>query len=355
MIMAIDIAKPLLGDGEKREISEVFGSTQITNGPMVRKFEKEFASYVGTKHAVACNNGTAALHAALLALGIRPGDEVITTAFSFIASANCITYCGAKPVFADIDPKTYNLNPEKIEEKITNKTKAILPVHLYGLTAEMGGIMEIAEKHGLPVLEDACQSHGAEYRGKKVGSIGDAGCFSFYPTKNMTTGEGGMVTTDDDGVAERCRIVINQGMKERYKHEVLGFNYRMTDFSGAVGLAQLKKLEEFNAARIRNAKFYDKNLSDKYAKPHVPENCRHVYNQYTIRAKDRDRVAKRLEENKIGYGIYYPRMIPQQPIYGMSERFPEAEKACAEVLSIPVHPALSQADLETVVKVLEAI
>jgi dTDP-4-amino-4,6-dideoxygalactose transaminase len=348
----IRISRPLLDGEEKEELISVLGQDMLTNGPKVAEFQKRFADYCGAKHAVAVNNGTAALQVALQALGIGKGDEVITTAFSFVASANCAVYLNAKPVFVDIDPKTYNIDSTQIESKITKKTKAILPVHLYGLVSDMDPIMEIAEKHNLKVLEDACQAHGAGYKGKKAGSIGHAACFSFYPTKNMTTGEGGMITTNDPDVEARAKMIINQGQKIRYLNEILGINGRMTEFSAAVGLAQLKKLDGFNSKRRENAAFYNERLGKKYAVPFEPKGYRHVYHQYTIRAPNRDALAEKLKAEGIETGIYYPRTIPQQPIYGLKERFPEAEKAAAEVLSIPVHPGLSKEELEKIASAL---
>jgi len=350
--MAIPIASPIIGDEERDLVMQVLGTTQLTNGPKTREFEKAFASVCGAKHGVAVNSGTAALHVALLAAGIGKGDEVIVPAFSFIASANAVLYCGAKPVFVDSDPKTFNISPEDTKRKLTSKTKAIMPVHLYGLAADMTAINEIAKAKGLKVIEDSCQAHMADINGKFTGNLGDLGCFSFYPTKNITTGEGGMVTTNSDEMADMCRVLINQGMKERYKHSYLGFNYRMTEFSSAIGLGQVKRLREFTEKRRKNAKFYDEKLSKKFVVPHVPKGYGHVYHQYTIRTRDRDAVVAKLQEKGIGFGIYYPTTIPEQPIFAEKGSYPNAEKACKEVLSIPVHPALAQAQLEEVAKTL---
>src|SRR3989304_8088785 len=237
----IHIASPLIGEEEKKAVEEVRSSGMLAQGPKVRELEEAFSRYIGSGHAIAANNGTTALHAALLACGIKRGDEVITTPFSFIATANTILYCGAKPVFADISEKTFNIDPEKIKDKITKKTKALLIVHLYGLPCEMKGILEICEEHNLRLIEDACQAHGAEYKGKKVGSFGDAACFSFYPTKNMTTGEGGMIKTNDMEVAEKAMLLREHGSKVRYHHEILGYNYRMTAIASAIGIEQLKR------------------------------------------------------------------------------------------------------------------
>ncbi|MBM4431649.1 MAG: DegT/DnrJ/EryC1/StrS family aminotransferase, partial [Chloroflexi bacterium] len=249
----IPIARPVIGEEEKQAVLAVLESGMLAQGQQVRAFEEAFAEYCGVKYAVATSSGTTALHTALLAHGVGPGDEVITTPFTFIASANSILFTGARPVFVDIEEDSYNINPTLIEEKITSRTKAILPVHLYGNPCDLEAIMTIADRHGLIVIEDACQAHGASVHGKKVGSF-STGCFSFYPTKNITTAEGGMITTDDDAVAERARLIRQHGMRKRYYHEVLGYNFRLTDIQAAIGLAQLGKLPEWTAKRIANAR-----------------------------------------------------------------------------------------------------
>ncbi len=348
----IPIAYPKLGEEEKRNVLEVFETTMLTNGKKTREFEGSFAEMCGTKYAIATNSGTSALHVSLLASGIKPGDEVIVPCFTFIASANAVSFCGAKPVFVDIDEKTFNISAEGIKEKLTDKTKAIMPVHLYGLPANMGEITEIAEENDFSIIEDACQAHGADIGGKVVGSFGDFGCFSFYPTKNMTTCEGGMITTNDDEKAEICRALINQGMKKRYSHTLVGFNYRMTEFSSAVGIEQLKKLSGFTEKRRNNAKLYDDAFNGKVVTPYVPKGYGHVYHQYTIRTEKRDAVVDKFREKEIGFGVYYPTTIPQQSMYGEGGSFPVAEKACKEVLSIPVHNALTDEQLDVVSKTL---
>jgi dTDP-4-amino-4,6-dideoxygalactose transaminase len=262
-------------------------------------------------------------------------------------------YTGARPVFVDIDPATYNLDPSLIEAAITPRTKAILPVHLFGLSCDMDAIMAVAEKHGLAVVEDACQSHGAVYKGKRVGAFG-TGTFSLYPTKNMTSAEGGMITTDDDVINEKCRVVRQHGMRRRYYHDELGYNFRMTDVHAAIGLEQLKKLEGNNQKRRENARFLSENLKGVMV-PCVPEGCEHVYHQYTLRVPGgkRDALRTYLQENGVGSEVYYPVPVHQQSFYvgelGYQLSLPEAERAALEVLSLPVHPALSQADLETIV------
>lgn len=354
----MNIAEPQLNGEELEAVAAVISSGILAQGPKVADFEEAFAGYVGCEHAVAVSSGTAALHCALLAHGIGKGDEVITTPFSFVASANSVLYTGAKPIFADIEAETFTLDPEKIQDKLSPKTKAILPVHLYGHPAEMKAILELAEDHHLTIIEDSCQAHGAEYRGKKVGSFG-TGTFSFYPTKNMTTGEGGMLTTDDGQVAEKARLLRAHGSKVRYLHEMLGYNLRMTDIAAAIGLVQLGKLDAFNASRQKNAAFLSKGLAGLAGvkAPSRKEGCTHVYHQYTIRAEARDRVAAVLNEHEIGTGIHYPRPIHKQPLYeglGYRDVLPVAEKAAEEVLSLPVHPGVSQGGLEKIVRVIRA-
>lgn len=353
----IPIAQPLIGDEERKSVLEVLESGMLAQGPRVAALEEAFAEYCGVRHAVATSSGTTALHVALLAHGIGPGDEVITTPFTFIASANAVLYVGARPVFVDIDPATFNIDAGLVEAAITPRTKAILPVHLFGLMADMGPIMDLAGRHGLVMVEDACQSHGAEYQGRRAGSFG-TGCFSFYPTKNMTTAEGGMVTTDDPAVAEQCRLIRQHGMKRRYYHDSLGYNFRMTDVHAAIGLAQLGKLERFNEARIANARYLTEHLRGVVT-PVTPEGCRHVFHQYTIRVPGgrRDELQAKLTAEAIGTGVYYPVPVPRQRIYsdlGYDASFPQADKAAAEVLSLPVHPALCRADLETIVEAVNS-
>lgn len=350
----IPVATPIIDEEEIQEVIKVLKSGFIAQGPRVAEFEEKFAAYVGTEHAVATSSGTTALHLALLAAGVGKGDEVITTPFSFAATANAALYVGATPVFADIDPLTYNIDPERIEELITPSTRAIIPVHLYGQPADMDPIMDLAADHDILVIEDAAQAHGAEYHGRKVGSMGDAACFSFYPTKNITTGEGGIITTDDDEIAEMARILRAHGETERYRHTYLGYNFRMTDISAAIGIAQLGKLEEFNSRRIENAAYLTSQLEDLegVSTPHIAEGVRHVFHQYTLRVPgSRDELMGFLNERGVGTGIHYPRPIYRQELYqrmGFDARCPVSEAAAAEVLSIPVHPALTSEELETV-------
>ncbi|MBC7086112.1 MAG: DegT/DnrJ/EryC1/StrS family aminotransferase [Methanomethylovorans sp.] len=349
----INIAKPCLEEAEIDAIASVLRSGVIAEGPRVAQFEQIFAEYIGVDHAVAVNSGTAALHVALMAHGIGKGDEVITSPFSFVATANSIVYTGAKPVFADIELDTYNISADQIHEKITNRTKAIMPVHLYGQAADMDAIMEIAQDHNILVIEDACQAHGATYNGKKVGSFG-TGAFSFYPTKNITTSEGGMITTNDPNIASRARMLRAHGSKQRYLHEILGYNFRMTDISAAIGIVQMGKLEKLTEKRRQNAKKLSAGLKDTkdIILPVEKEKCSHVYHQYTVRTPHRDSLRDTLQEKGIGTGTYYPLCIHQQPLYkemGYEASFPNSEKASREVLSLPVHPALSDDDINTII------
>lgn len=349
----IYMAKPQIGDEEKQAVMEVLDSGMLAQGPRVKAFEEGFAQMCGVKHAVATSSGTTALHLAMLAHGLGNGDEVITSAFTFIASANSVLYAGSKPIFVDIDPRTFNLDVSQIEAAITPRTRAILPVHLYGLACDMDPIMSLAEKHGLAVIEDACQSHGAMYKGKKVGSFG-TGTFSLYPTKNMTSGEGGMITTNDPVIDEKSRVIRQHGMRVRYYHDELGYNFRMTDVHAAIGHAQLNKLDKFNTQRQSNAKFMSENLKGVVT-PYVPEEQTHVFHQYTIRVPDgkRDALRTHLQENGVGSEVYYPVPIHQQTFYvndlGYKDSLPETEKAATEVLSLPVHAGLSSSELETIV------
>ncbi|WP_321430925.1 DegT/DnrJ/EryC1/StrS family aminotransferase [uncultured Methanolobus sp.] len=352
----IPIAKPQLDEAEIEAVSDVLRSGIIAEGPRVAEFEQAFAEYTGTEYAVAVNSGTAALHAALLAHGIGKGDEVITSSFSFIATANSVLFTGARPVFADIRPDSFNLDPHLIEEKITPATKAIMPVHLYGHPADMGAMAEIAEDHDLVLIEDACQAHGATYNGKKAGSFG-TGAFSFYPTKNMTTSEGGIITTNSKEIAEKARMIRAHGSKQRYLHEMLGYNLRMTDISAAIGMVQLKRLPDYIEARQRNAKMLNEGLKSigGVECPVVRGNCGHVFHQYTIRARKRDQLADYLKEKGIGSGIYYPIPIHRQPYYkelGYNDTLMVTEKASREVLSLPVHPGVTKDDINTICTIM---
>jgi dTDP-4-amino-4,6-dideoxygalactose transaminase len=355
----IPIARPLIGEDEQQAVLEVMSSGHVAQGPRVQEFETQFAELSGAKYGIATTSGTSALHVALLANGIGPGDEVITSPFSFIASANCALFVGAKPVFVDIEADYFTIDPEKIREKITPRTRAIEPVHLYGLPCDMEAIFDIAEEFDLVIIEDACQAHGAKLNGKTVGSYGTA-CFSFYPTKNITTGEGGMITTNDEEVARKARLLRDHGSPVRYQHETLGYNLRMNDMQAAIGLTQLPKLAPWNKKRQENAQFLTQELSNVAGviTPAVRDNSEHVFHQYTIRVSNRDAAAEKLREQGVGVGIHYPTPIHQQPYYqqlGFQDSLPVSETASREVLSLPVHPSLSQADLETIVEAVASL
>jgi perosamine synthetase len=362
----IPIAKPNFGKEEIAAVTEVLESGIVASGPKTKAFEKEYAKYIGVKHAVALTNGTVALDVSLKSLQICPGDEVITSAFSFVASGNCILFQNAKPVFGDIDPKTFNIDPVDVAEKITSKTKALIPVHMFGQPADMTALKEIAEDNGLALVEDAAQAHGAKYKGQKAGSIGDMACFSLYATKNMTAGEGGVITTDDDKLAENAHLLINHGQSKKYLHETLGYNFRTTDMCTAIGLIQLKKLDNFNKKRTENAAI----LSDAICKidgltvPYVDSNVKHVFHQYVIRVEDnyplsRDELSASLTEKGIGNAVHYPFPIYKQPLYvklGYKNTIcPNTEDACKCVLSLPVHPLVTRDDIDYIIETLKEL
>ncbi|HEY1390096.1 MAG TPA: DegT/DnrJ/EryC1/StrS family aminotransferase [Ktedonobacterales bacterium] len=354
----IPIARPDIGVEEQEAVLRVLASGQLAAGPLVEEFEKRFAEICGVREAVAVSSGTAALHLALLAHGIGPGDEVITSPFSFAATANTIVLVGATPVLVDIDPDTCNIDPALVEAAITPKTKAIMPVHLYGNLAAMDRLLPIIEKHGLILIEDACQAVAATYQGRVAGSFG-TGCFSFYATKNVTTGEGGIVTTNDPAIAEQVRLWRSHGQRERYHHVAIGYNMRMTELQAAIGNEQLKKLDRFTEQRIANAAYLDSQLSDVVKTPVVRPGYRHVYHQYTIRIPEaRDAFAAALRERGIGSAVHYPCPIHQQPYYrerGMNLSLPVSEAAAQQVLSIPVYSGLSRDELETVAREVRAL
>ncbi len=355
----IPLIRPLIAEQEVEAAARVLRSRMLAQGAITADFERKFAHYVGVNEAVALSSGTAALDVAVKSAGIKQGDEVITTAFSFIASANAILYQGARPIFADIKQNTFNIDPEDLQAKITNKTKAVLAVHLFGQPFDVAAIREICADHDLLLIEDCAQAHGAEYEGRKVGSFG-TGCFSFYATKNMTTGEGGMVTTGDAAVARTARLLRDHGQADKYVHTVLGYNYRMTDVEAAVGIVQLEKLDAMNAKRIGNAYYLNRHLTLEGATlPHAARGTTHVYHQYVImlaRATDRNRFEAYLQAHGIGCAVHYPLPIYQQPLYqslGYSRELaacPVAEEVAQSVLSLPVHPALTRDDLAHIVQ-----
>ena len=345
----IAIADPDVGTEETRRVVDVLDSGQLADGPEVREFEASFADYCSADHAVATSNGTTALHTALEAVGVGPGDRVLTTPFSFIATANSIRFTGAEPTFADIDPETFTLDPDEVESALREgDVDAILAVHLYGLPAAMGRLSELADEYDVPLVEDAAQAHGAAFEGTPVGSLGDAAAFSFYPTKNMTTGEGGMVTTNDADVASGAARFVNHGRAEGgYEHVEVGHNFRMTSLAAAIGRAQLDRLPAFNEARRRNAVELDAELADTDLRtPVEPDGCRHVFHQYTVRCGNRDALRDQLSDHGIGSAVYYPICIHRQPAYaGVEADVPVAERVADEVLSLPVHPNVSSDDI----------
>ncbi len=344
----IAIAKPVIGKEEIRAVKKVMLSGSLAQGPEVSKFENLFSKFVGDRECVAVNSGTSALHLAILSLGIGKGDEVLVPSFTFAASANAIALTGATPKFIDIDPDTFNLNPSLIEAAITNKTKAILVVHLYGLPADMTRILKIAKKYKLKIVEDAAQAHLATINGNPVGTFGDAAIFSFYPTKNMTSGEGGMIVTSRTDQARTCRLLRNQGMETRYQNEVIGFNLRMTDIHAAIGITQLGKVRKWTEARQENALYLNSQLDTEIV-PNVPEGHTHVYHQYTIRIKnDRDKLAGHMQKLGVGSAVYYPTEVHKLPSFRSRLILPETLRATKEVLSIPVHPSLSKKDLKRI-------
>jgi dTDP-4-amino-4,6-dideoxygalactose transaminase len=341
-------------------IQGVLDTCQFTLGAEVAAFEEEFSRYCQTRHAVAVNSGTSALHLALLAAGVGPGDEVITVPFTFVATAAAIEYAGARPVFVDIDPEYYTMDPAKIEAAITPRTKAIMPVHLYGQPANMDSILDIARGHGLVVIEDACQAHGAMYKGRRCGSIGHIACFSFYPSKNLGAyGEGGAAVTSDAAFADTIRVLRSWGERTRYEHAQRGFNYRMDGIQGAILGVKLKHLERWTEARRSHAARYREKLAGAdVGPPAAREDARHVYHVYAVRVSQRDAWRAWLTELGIGTGVHYPIPIHLQPAYrdlGYSRGdFPVSEAVAAEVLSLPMFPEMTEAQIETVAAALRA-
>ncbi|MGB5951897.1 MAG: DegT/DnrJ/EryC1/StrS family aminotransferase [Ornithinimicrobium sp.] len=360
----IPAAQPLIGDDERAAVDAVLRSGMLAQGPEVAAFEREFGDeLVAGRVCVAVNSGTAGLHLGLLAAGIGQGDEVIVPSFTFAATANAVALAGATPVFADIDLDTFTLDPTSVAGTITERTAAIMPVHLYGQPAELEALMTLAEQAGAVIVEDAAQAHGATYRGRAVGSFGACGMFSLYPTKNMTAGEGGMVSCVDEATAHRVRLLRNQGMAQQYANEVIGFNARMSDLHAAIGRVQLSKLRHWTRQRQANAAFFDEHLNGVIT-PIVRGGSTHVYHQYTIRldgasAVERDRVREALaHEHQVGTGVYYP--IPSHLLSSLAHLapphdLPNTARAAAEVLSLPVHPAVTEADRERIVVAVNTV
>jgi dTDP-4-amino-4,6-dideoxygalactose transaminase len=342
-------------------VLKVLESTQFVLGNEVKAFEEEFANYCDADYGVAVNSGTSALHLALLASGVRSGDEVITVPFTFVATVAAICYTGAKPVFVDIDPVSYTIDVTKIEQAITERTKAILPVHLYGQPANMEPILEIARRYSLTVIEDAAQAHGAEYKGKRIGSIGDIGCFSFYPGKNLGAyGEGGMVVTNNPEYVRTIRMLRDWGQERRYQHVLKGYNYRMDGIQGAILRVKLRYIEQWTEARRAHAAQYNALLADSVVKiPEVMPYSHHVYHVYAVRSPQRDELQQKLNDQGIQTGIHYPIPVHLQTAYSdlgyKSGDFPNSELAAREVFSLPMYAELTSAQIETVATSLQGV
>ncbi|MCE0508295.1 DegT/DnrJ/EryC1/StrS family aminotransferase [Microbacterium aurugineum] len=353
-------AKPIIGDDEREAVDRVLRSGMVAQGPEVAAFEAEFSEhFVPGRPSVAVNSGTAGLHLGLLAAGVGPGDEVIVPSFTFAATGNSVALTGGTPVFADIEPETFTLDPEAVAAAITPKTKGILPVHLYGHPARMRELEALAAERGVALYEDAAQAHGASLDGRPVGSFGQFAMFSLYPTKNMTSGEGGMVTAANEEVARMLKLLRNQGMERQYENEIIGFNARMTDIHAAIGRVQLTKVDAWTTQRRANAAFLDRNLRGVVTPP-VAEGAVHVYHQYTVRVpEDRDGFVAALKaEYNVGSGVYYPipnHRLPSLAPYAPGVHLPETERAAGEVVSLPVHPSLSQNDLDRIVTAVNAL
>jgi len=335
-------------------VVRVFESSQFVLGAEVAAFEKEFAAYCGVESAMGVNSGTSALHLAMLAAGVGPGDEVITVPFTFVATVAAICYTGAKPVLVDINPRSFTMDPEKLEAAITKKTKAIIPVHLYGQCADMDPILEIAKKHGLVVIEDAAQAHGAEYKGRKAGSIGDMGCFSFYPGKNLGAyGEGGMVTTSNPDYTRTIRMLRDWGAEKKYQHVLKGYNYRLEGVQGAILNVKLKYLEKWSNDRLSHAKLYNQLLAgSKVETPEIMDFGKPVFHVYAVRTTERENLMAYLTKEGIQHGIHYPfpvHLLPAHADLGYKPGdFPESEKAANQVLSLPMFPELTDEQIHIV-------
>ena len=346
----ISLSKPFIGEVEKQAVMRVLDSGMIAQGPEVAAFETEFSTLVSEHHCIAVNSGTSALHLALLASGVECGDEVIIPSFTFAATANAVSLCGATPVFVDIDLDTFTIDPNAINAALTAKTSAVMPVHLYGHPAKMDAISEICNKKGLLLLEDAAQAHLATFQSKPVGTFGTS-AFSFYPTKNMTSGEGGMIVTSDSDIARKSKLLRNQGMEKRYENEIVGFNNRMTDIHAAIGRVQLTSLAERTEKRKENAHFFNKNLTT-VSTPFIHPEAEHVFHQYTVRTPDRDSLIDLLTKEEIGHGIYYPIPVHELPSFAKEFDLPNTRIAAEEVLSLPVHPFLTEEEKSRIVEVI---
>ena len=345
----IPAAMPIIGVAEEEAVMRVLRSGMVAQGPEVAAFEEEFSRLCDGRRCIAVNSGTSALHLGMLAAGIGPGDEVIVPSFTFAATGNSVRLAGATPVFVDIEADSFCIDPAAVESSISERTAAIMPVHLYGHPAAMDRIGAIADKHGLLIVEDAAQAHAAALHGMPVGAMGAVAAFSFYPTKNMTSGEGGMIVTDDPAIERAARLLRNQGMERRYENELIGFNTRMTDLHAAIGRVQLAKLGGWTESRQRNAAYLDEHLAGVVVPP-VADGAKHVYHQYTVRSDRRDELAQQLTDRGVGSGVYYPIPTHKLPSFDLDLDLPETARAAAEALSLPVHPSLSGNDLEAIVR-----
>jgi len=366
-LQTIPINRPIIGNEELRAVAKVLRSGFLTDkrgsGPCVTRFENAFSKYVGARHAVAVNNGTSALHAALLAAGVSLGDEVIVPSLTFVATAEAVALTGATPVFVDIDPQSYCMAPLEVKEAINSRTKVIIPVHLFGLTADMDPIMELARDYGLIVIEDAAQAHGAEYNGRKAGALGDMACFSFYGSKNMTTGEGGMITTNSREFVNDLSLIRNHGEERYYQSVTLGHNYRMPELEAAIGFEQLHKLPRFIEDRRKNAKTLLDAFDDlnNIQTPLVPEGYESAWYVFTLRlrganAAKRNKALNRIRERRVGAQVYYPIPVHKMPFYQNNygqTQLPKTETAARQVISLPVHPSLSETDLNRVISAVK--
>jgi perosamine synthetase len=349
--MNIPLSKVYIDDDIKKAVLEVLDGGWYILREKVREFEGKFAEFCGVKNAVCVSSGTAALFLSLLAFDIKPGEEVIVPSFSFISTATSVIHIGAKPVFADINTKTYTMDPDEVKKAITKRTRAIMPVHLYGHPTDMDAIIEIAEENGLYVIEDAAQAHGAEYKGQKVGGIGHVACFSFYPSKNMTVcGDGGAVVTNDEEVAEKVRMIRDHGRREKYIFKIVGYNLRFNEIQAAIGIKQLEKLPEWNEARRNIARMYNQALEGLATLPVEETWAKHVYHLYVIRTKKRDELREFLRQHGVSTGVHYPVPIHKQPaitnVLGTQPALIITERLAKEVLSLPIYPALTKSEVE---------
>ncbi len=361
----VPIADVDLSQGEIDAAVEVLESGYLRQGPKTEKFEKNFANKVGADHAIAVSSGTAALHLAYLSL-LEDGDEILVPSFSHISTASMVSFSGGVPVFCDLNPRTFTLNLESVEEKVTENTKAIAPIHLFGNACDIDRIREFAQDENLKIIWDAAQAHGTKYKGQDVGSFGDLVCYSFYPTKNMTTGEGGMITTNESDLDEKIRLLREHGQTDKYYHPSLGLNYRMTDVEAAIGLKQLEKLDEFVEKRRKNAEYLTEKLTEieGILPPKVKPEVQHSYHQYTVLLDlevidcTRDEFVENLDDENVGAAVHYPRPLHKQPVF--QERYgdislPVVEDISNRILSLPVHPQLERGDLKKVVRGVEKV